>query len=455
MGRKKKKEFEVRIDKTQFPNKGIGEYNGKKVIIKDALAGQKVKARVKKERKNKIEGNLLEVLERHEREIEPRCIHFWDCGGCKYQNLSYEDQLKMKKDQVLELLEKADIRDFEFEGIERSPKIWEYRNKMEFTFGDEYKDGPLSLGMHQKGKFYEILSVPYCQIVDEDFTDILSTVLDYFKEKDIPFYHKMRHEGVLRHLVVRKTANTGEILVNLVTSSQMKLELEELVERLKKIQYIGKFKGFLHTINDNLADAVQSDETSVLYGENYITEELLELNFNISAFSFFQTNSLGAERLYEIVREYAGDTDNKTVFDLYCGTGTIAQIMAPVAKTVVGIELVEEAVEKARDNAILNNLDNCEFIAGDVLVEVDNLKGSPDLIILDPPRNGIHKKAIKKIADFNASRLVYVSCKPTSLAEDLQEFKALGYEVKKVKCMDMFPHTPHVECVTILYRQNS
>lgn len=449
---KKKKEFEVKIDRMEFPNKGIGEYEGKKVIIKDALAGQIVKASVKKEKKNKIDGNLIEVLERDEREIEPRCVHFWDCGGCKYQNLTYEDQLEMKENQVLNLLEKADIGEFKFEGIERSPKVWEYRNKMEFTFGDEYKGGPLTLGMHQKARFYEMLSVPHCQIVDEDFTDILSTVLEYFKEKDVPFYHKARHIGVLRHLVIRKADNTGEILVNLVTSSQMELNLEELLERLKKIEYIGKFKGFLHTINDRVADTVQSDQTSLLYGEDYITEELLGLNFNISAFSFFQTNSLGAERLYEIVREYAGETDNKTVFDLYCGTGTIAQIMAPVAKKVVGIELVEEAVEKARDNSILNNLDNCEFIAGDVLVEIDNLKESPDLIILDPPRRGIHKKAIKKIADFNAPRLVYVSCKPTSLAEDLQEFKALGYEAKKVRCMDMFPHTPHIETVVVLHR---
>ncbi|MBS4539489.1 23S rRNA (uracil(1939)-C(5))-methyltransferase RlmD [Clostridium sp. D2Q-11] len=447
---KKKKEFEVKIENVEFPNKGIGEYNGKKVIIKDTIAGQKVMARVKKDRKNKIEARLLEVLERDEKEIEPRCVHFWDCGGCSYQNLTYEDQLDMKKNQVLEILQKADIDNFEFEGIERSPKSWEYRNKMEFTFGDEYKDGPLSLGMHQKGKFYEILSVPHCQIVDEDFTDILTTVLEYFKEKEVPFYHKMRHEGVLRHLVIRKAANTGEILVNLVTSSQKELDLAELIDELKEIQYIGKLKGFLHTINDGLADTVQSDETRVLYGDDYITEELLGLSFNISAFSFFQTNSLGAERLYEIVREYAGETDNKTVFDLYCGTGTIAQIMAPVAKKVVGIEIVEEAVEKAKDNAVLNDLNNCEFIAGDVLVEIDNLKEAPDLIILDPPRSGVHTKAIKKIADFNSPRIVYVSCKPTSLAEDLQEFKELGYEVKKVKCMDMFPHTPHVETVCLI-----
>jgi len=450
---KKKKEFQVKIEKTEFPNKGIGTYNDKKVVVKGATSGQIVKVRTKKNRKNKIDANLIEVIERSKKEIKPQCVHFWDCGGCSYQNLTYNDQLEMKKNQVLDLFYKAGIEGFEFEGIEKSPNVWRYRNKMEFTFGDEYKDGPLTLGMHQKGKFYEILSVPYCEIVDDDFTNILNVVLEYFREKKVPFYHKRKHEGVLRHLVIRKAEITGEILINLVTSTQQELEVDDLVDRLKNIDYIGKLKGILHTLNDNLGDVVQSDKTITLYGENFITEKLLGLEFNISPFSFFQTNSSGAEKLYEIAREYAGDTKDKTVFDLYCGTGTIAQIMAPVANKVIGIEIVEEAVEKARDNAKLNKLDNCEFIAGDVLKEIDNINIKPDLIILDPPRVGVHKSAIEKIVAFDSKRIVYVSCKPTSLVEDLKEFEIFGYEVKKVKCMDMFPHTPHVETVCLLTRK--
>lgn len=452
---KKKKEFQVKIEKTEFPNKGIGTYNDKKVVVKGATSGQIVKVRTKKNRKNKIDANLIEVIERSEREIKPQCVHFWDCGGCSYQNLTYNDQLEMKKNQVLDLFHKAGIEGFEFEGIEKSPNVWRYRNKMEFTFGDEYKEGPLTLGMHQKGKFYEILSVPYCEIVDDDFTNILNVVLEYFREKKVPFYHKRKHEGVLRHLVIRKAEITGEILVNLVTSTQQELELDDLVDRLKNIDYIGKLKGILHTLNDNLGDVVQSDKTITIYGEDFITEKLLGLEFNISPFSFFQTNSSGAEKLYEIAREYAGDTKDKTVFDLYCGTGTIAQIMAPVANEVIGIEIVEEAVEKARDNAKLNGLDNCKFIAGDVLKEIDNINIKPDLIILDPPRVGVHKSAIEKIVAFDSKRIVYVSCKPTSLVEDLKEFESFGYEVKKVKCMDMFPHTPHVETVVLLQRADT
>lgn len=449
---KKNEVIEIEIEDVLFPNKGIGYIDDRKVIVKNTIEGQKVKARVKKKRKNKIQANLLEVTAKSPIEKEAVCEHFDTCGGCSYQTIPYEEQLNIKSNQVNKLLNEAGIEDYEYLGIESSPNEYQYRNKMEFSFGDIEKDGPLSLGMHQRGKFYEIVTVDGCQIVDEDFTKVLSTVLEYFREKETPFYHKKTHKGVLRHLVVRKAIKTGELLANLVTSSQEELDLTELINRLKAIEYDGELKGFLHTINDGLADVVKSDETKVLYGQDYITEEILGLKFNISAFSFFQTNSLGAEKLYSIVRDFAGDTDNKTIFDLYCGTGTIAQIMAPVAKKVIGIEIVEEAVKSAKENAKLNDLDNCHFIAGDVMEKVSEIDDTPDLIILDPPRDGIHPKAINKIIDFNPEVFVYVSCKPTSLARDLPVFVERGYEVKKVKCMDMFPHTPHVETVCLIER---
>ena len=449
---KKNDIIEFIIEEVDFPNKGIGTYEDRKVMIKGVLKGQKVRARIKRKRKDKIEANLVEVVEQAPMEKQPICEHFGICGGCSYQTLPYEHQLDVKKNQVLKLLDKAGIEGYEFLGIEPSPIEVEYRNKMEFSFGDVEKGGDLSLGMHQKGKFYEIVTVDGCQIVDKDFTKILSTVLDYFKEKNMSFYHKKTHTGVLRHLVVRKAIKTGEALVNLVTSSQEALDLTELVNRLKVLDLDGELKGFLHTINDSLADVVKSDETKLLFGQDYITEEILGLKFKISAFSFFQTNSLGADKLYSIVRDFSGDTNDNVIFDLYCGTGTIAQIMAPVAKKVIGIEIVEEAVEAAKENAKLNGLDNCHFIAGDVMKEVEKVKENPDLIILDPPRDGIHPKAINKIIDFNPKRFVYVSCKPTSLARDLPVFVERGYEVKKVKCMDMFPHTPHVETVVLMSR---
>lgn len=447
---KKNQVIDVTVEDLIFPNKGIAYIDGKKVIIKNAIKGQKVRARVTKKRKDKIEASIIEVLEKSPIEKEALCPHFGICGGCSYQTLPYEEQLKLKESQVKRLLDNAGLEGYEFLDILPSPSEYNYRNKMEFTFGDVEKGGELALGMHKTGSFYEMVTVEGCQIVHADFIKIMMAVLIYFRERKIPFYHTRKHEGYLRHLVIRRSAKLGEILVNLVTSSQMNLDLSDLVEEVKNLKLEGELKGFLHTINDSLADVVQSDETRVLYGQDYFMEELLGLKFKISAFSFFQTNSLGAERLYSVVRDFAGSTKDKIIFDLYCGTGTIAQIMADVSKKVIGIEIVEEAVQAAKENAKLNGLENCEFIAGDVLAKVDELKDKPDLIILDPPREGVHPKAIDKIIKFGAKQIIYVSCKPTSLARDLKIFVEKGYKVEKVRCVDMFPHTPHVECVTLM-----
>jgi 23S rRNA (uracil-5-)-methyltransferase RumA len=384
-----------------------------------------------------------------------------------YQTMDYEEQLRMKADQVHSLLDAAiaaggqidenGAPDYQFEGIHRSPQEFSYRNKMEFSFGDEYKDGPLALGLHKKGSTYDVLTASDCRIVHSDMTEILKCVLEYFKEleQSTPlYYHKMRHEGYLRHLLLRRAETTGEILVNLVTTSQKEYDLSPLVSRLQALTLEGKIVGILHIINDSLADVVRSDETRILYGQDYFYEELLGLRFKITPFSFFQTNSLGAEVLYSVAREYIGDTKDMTVFDLYSGTGTIAQILASVAKEVIGVEIVEEAVEAARENAALNGLTNCSFIAGDVLKVLDDLTEKPDFIVLDPPRDGIHPKALPKIIDYAVDRLVYISCKPTSLARDLEQFLASGYRVEKACCVDMFPQTVHVETVCLMSRKD-
>ena len=321
---------------------------------------------------------------------------------------------------------------------------------MEFSFGDEVKDGPLALGMHKRGSFYDIVTVDGCRLTDGDFRKILRATLDYFTELGTPFYRKLQHTGYLRHLLVRKAARTGQILVSLVTTSQMDADLEGWKETLLKLPLEGSFAGILHTTNDSLADVVQSDRTEVLYGEEYFYEELLGLRFRISTFSFFQTNSLGAEVLYETARGYVGETKDKVVFDLYSGTGTISQIIAPVAKKVVGVEIVEEAVDAAKENAEANGLHNCEFIAGDVLKMLDTISDRPDFIVLDPPRDGIHPKALKKIIDYGVDRMIYISCKPTSLARDLEMLQGYGYRVERACCVDMFPWSANVETVCLL-----
>ena len=453
---KKGQVFEGVIEKVAFPNKGHITVDGKTVIVKNGVPGQKVRFSVNKVRSGRAEGRILEVLEKSPLECEPVCPHFADCGGCTYQNLSYEEQLHLKETQVKELLDGA-IRDFGyeyvFEGIKESPNHYDYRNKMEFSFGDEVKDGPLALGMHKRGSFYDIVTVDGCRLTDGDFRKILRATLDYFTELGTPFYRKLQHTGYLRHLLVRKAARTGQILVSLVTTSQMDADLEGWKETLLKLPLEGSFAGILHTTNDSLADVVQSDRTEVLYGEEYFYEELLGLRFRISTFSFFQTNSLGAEVLYDTARSYVGDTKDQVIFDLYSGTGTIAQMLAPVAKKVIGVEIVEEAVKAAGENAKLNGLTNCEFIAGDVLKMLDTISDRPDFIVLDPPRDGIHPKALKKIIDYGVDRMIYISCKPTSLARDLEMLQGYGYRVERACCVDMFPWSANVETVVLLSQQ--
>ena len=321
---------------------------------------------------------------------------------------------------------------------------------MEFSFGDEYKDGPLSLGLHKKGSTYDILNTDDCKLVHKDMTDILICVREFFREKGATYYRKLQHTGYLRHLMLRRGVTSGEILVHLVTTTQEEYDLEPLKEQLLALPLEGKIVGIMHILNDSLSDVVQSDETKILYGQDYFYETLLGLKFRISTFSFFQPNSLAAEVLYNIVREYIQNTSGMEVFDLYSGTGTIAQLLAPVAKEVIGVEIVEDAVKAARENAKLNGLDNCRFIAGDVLKVLDDLTEKPDVIVLDPPRDGIHPKALEKIISYGVDRMIYISCKPTSLARDLEVLQARGYAVKRMCCVDMFPFTGNIETVVLL-----
>ena len=460
------------IERVEFPNKGIiTTEEGKQVIVKNGVPGQKVSASINKIRKGKAEGRLLEVLEKSPDELEEAgCIHAGECGGCTYQTLPYEKQHEMKAAQVKKLIDAViapDNKDYEFQGIKASPRQTGYRNKMEFSFGDEFKDGPLALGMHKRGSFYDIVTVDECQIVDSDFRQILKITLDYFRDKNITYYHKLRHTGYLRHLLVRKAVKTEEILVDLITTTQTEFEgteaelLEGFKNALLAANYHGKMTGILHTRNDNVADTVTNEGTDILYGQDYFYEELSGLRFKITPFSFFQTNSLGAEVLYQTARDFIGDAlpsgastevaeHGKVVFDLYSGTGTIAQMLSPVSKKVIGVEIIEEAVEAAKENAELNHLHNCEFIAGDVLKVIDAIEEKPDYIVLDPPRDGINPKALEKIIRYGVPQMVYISCKPTSLARDLEVLQARGYQVERVCCVDMFPNTVHVETVVLL-----
>lgn len=537
--------YEGIVKKVEFPNKAYVEViekdeNGNEqktlTIVKGALPGQKIKFRAKKVRKDKSQGILLEVTEKSPLETaEPMCSRFGRCGGCSYQTLPYEKQLELKRNQVLEIIDNVYKtldsslgikKDYIYDGILPSPEIKGYRNKMEFSFGDEYKGGPLTLGLHKKGSVHDIVNASGCQIVDDDYSKVIDCIVEYFREKQIPHYNKNTHQGVLRHLLVRRAVSTGELLVALVTSSQQDISeyVSEVSEKLNGLEYNGKLTGFIHIINDGLGDVVKSDRMHIISGKDWFTEKILGLQFKISPFSFFQTNTKGAEVLYTRARDYvlgrkmagvgknsvgveldaknsridgvclektadssdivdgysemgienvdlagvcsektesekkldtgkSSEFKDKVVFDLYSGTGTIAQIIAPVAKKVIGVEIVEEAVEAAKENAAINGLDNCEFIAGDVLRVIDEIDEKPDYIILDPPREGIHPKAIRKIIDYGVENIVYISCKPTSLLQDLAIFETFGYHVERVSNVDMFPGTMHVETVCLLSRK--
>lgn len=458
------------------------------------------------------------------------CKNAGICGGCFYQGTEYKEELCTKEQGVRELLDPVIRNPYTFEEIIPSPMDLGYRNKMEFSFGDREKDGPLTLGLHQKHSFFNIIDAEDCQITHPDVGAIVRTTREYFAAREITYYHKKSHAGYLRHLLVRRAIKTGEILVDLVTTTTWNLakrtpvaeeiyearqkELLEWFEQRysKKVrerktvptpdrytmiapeeeedevldgwknallklkeegQLEGTFSGILHTKNDDLADVIKDQGTDVLFGKNYFYEEILGLRFRITPFSFFQTNSLGAEKLYEKVRSYAGFEDlqkenrKPVIYDLYSGTGTITQLMSSVASLAVGVEIVEEAVEAARENAALNGIGNCDFIAGDVLKviteggklqkEDGTLEDAPrpDLIILDPPRDGIHPKALQKIIQYDVERLVYVACKPKSLARDLVPLQEAGYVVEKVATCDMFPRTNNCEAICLMKKERS
>ena len=375
------------------------------------------------------------------------------CGGCVYQGVPYEDQLKNKFGEVRSLIDKKDIRYGELLDIEPAPSRYHYRNKMEYTFGDMEKNGPTTLGMHKKKHFMSIITVDQCQLVHDDFNTVLRGVLDFVTEKGYSHYHKKNHRGLMRHLIVRRGVRTGELLVNVVTSSEEGFDEEAFVEMLKALPLENKLVGVLRTINDRLADAVYCDELRILDGRDYYMEEIMGLKFKVSAFSFFQTNVEAVENLYSYAIDLIDDFSNKTAFDLYCGTGTITQTLAKKAGKVIGIELVEEAVEAAKANAALNGLDNCEFIAGDVFEVLKTVEEKPDVIVVDPPRVGIKPDALDKIIGYGVDQIVYISCNPKTFTENLYYMQYYGYDVVSVKPFDNFPGTKHTEAVALLQKR--
>ena len=382
------------------------------------------------------------------------------CGGCDYTDISYKEELAIKENQIKDLFKlhiNENLDEIGFENLISTGIEKEYRNKMEFSFGDATKGGPLTLGLHQKNFFYNILSSKNCELIDDKIKEIIKVTEDFFNEKKISYYNKKNHTGYLRHLVVRKSFYESSYMINIVTTSDnVGVSLRaRYVDAIISL-FPDKFKiNILHTTNDNVADKVACDKIETLYGKDYIYEEVLGLKFKITPFSFFQTNTKGAELLYDKIREFAKSLNKELniIYDLFCGTGTIAQILSPLAKKVYGVEIIKEAIDSAKENAKLNNLSNVFFKAEDINLLMKNndfLNEKPDLIVLDPPRSGVVQKTLEKVLEFGACDIIYVSCKIESFIRDYAMFKSRGYKVKKVCPVDMFARTKHVETVVLL-----
>ncbi len=396
------------------------------------------------------------------------CENIGSCGGCCYRDINYKEQLIIKENFVKNLL--SDYVDAnKIEAIIPSPSELHYRNKMEFSFGDEIKDGILTLGLHKKKSFYSILSAENCELVTDDVNRVVSLCVNFFRERKISYFHKKKHCGFLRHLVIRKSFSFNNLLINLVTTyndennfinTGIDNESEKtLLDDFKDILLSNDINiaGIIRTKNNSLSDAVKCDGIDVLYGDINIYEEMFELRFKISPFSFFQTNTNCAKKLYEKVMEYVSIENNDSiVYDLYSGTGTITQIVSKVAKYVYGCEIISEAVDMANENILFNKIENVKFFSRDVKDLVRDVNSGnieikkPDFIILDPPREGVMDKALEDIIRFDVKNIVYVSCKLKSFIDDFEILKSYGYKIVKACPVDMFPYTNNVETVILM-----
>ncbi|PID80150.1 MAG: 23S rRNA (uracil(1939)-C(5))-methyltransferase RlmD [Clostridiales bacterium] len=446
---KKKNIYDMTIDSLVYPNSATGTIEGRRVSVKNGLPGQQLSVQITKLRRNRVEARICQVTDRAPYEVDSFCEHFGECGGCARQTVPYERQLDIKLESINALFAQNDIA-LRVAKIIASPSIYHYRNKMEYSFGDLAKGGQLNLGMHRKGRFYDVVSIPRCHIVDDDYNTITAALERLCRTEGWAKYNRNSGEGVMRNLVIRKGCFTGEILIGLATSSAS-FDVQKVVDTLLALQLKGQIVGIYHLINDDVADVVKPQPGDhLVYGRDYFYEKICGMTFKVSFHSFFQTNSRGAEVLYREALALIPDLDDKVVYDLFSGTGTIAQIVAQSAKSVQAIEIVADAVAAAKQNARDNGVTNCTFLTGDVFKILDEVTEKPDVIIVDPPRAGMTPKTVQKIADYDVAQILYISCNPKTMVANLKDFFARGYALKSCFLVDLYPHTPLVEAVALL-----
>lgn len=470
LGLRKGDILEVTIEKLVLGGLGLAHVNTFRIFVERALPEQTVQIVITQKKPQYAIGRVNKVLKESKKAIKPKCPYFADsqkineekpsCGGCLWQNLSYEDQLEIKEQQVKETLQRLGrMPNLQVSPIIGSPTPWFYRNKIELSFGHN-PDGHVDFGFRERGKFHSIIPIESCVIFDEKLPMVLDVIRRYVKMADLdPFDFAKKPDGFWQFLIIRRGMKTGEWMINFVTRpgheihKQLAVELHEVLE--------DQLQSVLHTVNFGKAITYSGHDNkriNILFGRDYILEELGGLQFKISPFSFFQTNTLAAEKLYETVKTLANLEGHEKVLDLYCGTGTIGQYLARDAREIVGMEILKEAIDDAIENARINKLANCSYKCGDIkkiLFGERNKFLHVDLLILDPPRAGIGDKTRQKIISLMAKKIIYVSCNPATLARDLVDFRLKGYEIQAVQPLDLFPQTHHVETVVKLERKRS
>jgi 23S rRNA (uracil1939-C5)-methyltransferase len=445
-------ELELRIDSLAYGGNGVARLDGFVLFVHRGLPGDLVRARVTKVKRNHAEAVTVDLLEPGPVRVDAPCAHYPACGGCRFQDLAYEAQIAAKEDQVRDALQRiGGLSELPLEPIVPAESPFHYRNKLEYSFA-QVAEGPAP-GLHRAGRWDEVLPIEQCWLTTDLGNAIRNAVRDWACEERLVAYDQKTHEGFLRHLVVREGRNTGQALVVLVTAPGKLPDEEHLVDVLRRFPEV---RSIHWAVNDRPAEVTRELPARLLFGEEAIEEELCGLRFRVSPNAFLQTNTAMAERLYALAREYAGLSGGETVYDLYCGTGTIGLTLARDALTVWGVEFSEEAVACAIDNAALNGIANAAFFAGDVARSLEDLQaraGDPDVVVVDPPRAGLSGRAARHLGRLGPRRIVYVSCNPTTLAGNVKELAAeWGYSLERVRPLDMFPHTPHVEAVALLTR---
>ncbi len=456
---------ELEIESLAFGGQGVAKFNDQVIFVRGGIPGQIVNSVITRKKKSYLEGLALEVLTESPNYIKPPCNHFKYCGGCVHQNLEYAEQLNQKQTQVESIFSRmGGYTDLKINPIIGCENIWNYRNKMEFTFSSNVwhenptsPNLPLALGLHIPKRFDKILDISECHIQDNECNDILNEAKSLAIELGMTTWDVRKHVGFLRNFVIRKGFITNEIMVNIVTSSFDEDKLIPIVQVLA-----GRFsniKSIINNVTSRHAGTTQGQSEHVLYGESVIHEKLGDFTFEISANSFFQTNTIQAEKLYELIKQECNLTGNEIVYDLFCGTGSISIFISENAKHVYGFELVPSAIKDAEQNARINNIKNCSFFGGDLMDvfktndELAKLP-KPEVMVIDPPRSGMHPKTVQQVLEQSPNRIVYVSCNPSTQVRDIKFFTEDSYEIKSVQPIDMFPHTPHVENIVTLEKIN-